>query len=52
MEDPVSQFQLKKLFKNLTNARGAGTSMITLIIPKGSQIAQITSMLTTEYGTA
>ena len=38
--------------KSLQAARGAGTSMISLIIPPGSQISQIAGMLTQEYGTA
>ncbi|GAA5919384.1 hypothetical protein JCM1841_005981 [Sporobolomyces salmonicolor] len=33
-------------------ARGAGTSMISLIAPPRSQISQLSSMLTQEYGTA
>uniref|UniRef100_A0A0K3CFY2 BY PROTMAP: gi/472585219/gb/EMS22785.1/ peptide chain release factor eRF subunit 1 [Rhodosporidium toruloides NP11] gi/647400012/emb/CDR45081.1/ RHTO0S10e04896g1_1 [Rhodosporidium toruloides] n=1 Tax=Rhodotorula toruloides TaxID=5286 RepID=A0A0K3CFY2_RHOTO len=37
---------------NLQAARGAGTSMISLIAPPRSQISQLQSMLTQEYGTA
>lgn len=48
----IKQFQTKKIFKSLEKAKGNGTSMITLIIPKGSQINQVTTMLTNEYGTA
>ena len=44
----ISQFQIKKLFKTLSKAKGNGTSMITLIISKGSQISQIANMLTNE----
>jgi len=33
-------------------ARGNGTSMISLIIPPKSQVAQVTKMLSDEYGTA
>ncbi|GAA5942865.1 hypothetical protein JCM10213_002975 [Rhodosporidiobolus nylandii] len=38
--------------KSLEAARGAGTSMISLIAPPRSQISQLQSMLTQEYGTA
>ena len=50
--DEIYRYQLQKLLKSLSNSKGNGTSMITLIIPPGSQISQIASMLTTEYGTA
>lgn len=43
---------MKKLIKSLENARGAGTSMISLILPPKSQLSQATNMLTQEYGTA
>jgi len=43
---------VKKLIKSLENARGAGTSMISLILPPKSQLSQATNMLTQEYGTA
>lgn len=48
----LKQYQTKKIFKKLEKAKGNGTSMITLIISKGSQISQVASMLTNEYGTA
>ncbi|KAK6135961.1 hypothetical protein DH2020_030299 [Rehmannia glutinosa] len=41
-----------KLIKALESARGNGTSMISLIIPPGDQIARVTKMLAEEYGTA
>ena len=43
---------MKKLIKSLENARGAGTSMISLILPPKSQLSQATNMITQEYGTA
>ncbi|GEM10525.1 peptide chain release factor eRF subunit 1 [Rhodotorula toruloides] len=43
---------MKKLVQSLQAARGAGTSMISLIAPPRSQISQLQSMLTQEYGTA
>ena len=45
-------WKLKKLVKSLDAARGAGTSMISLILPPRSQLAQTNNMLTQEYGTA
>ncbi|PWN51425.1 putative eukaryotic translational release factor 1 [Violaceomyces palustris] len=51
-EANIQIWKIKKLVKSLDAARGAGTSMISLIIPPKSQISQATNMLTTEYGTA
>lgn len=47
----IAVWKLKQLVKGLQAARGAGTSMISLIIPPRAQISQITNMLTQEYGT-
>lgn len=59
MSQPMSEtdqniqiWKVKKLIKSLENARGAGTSMISLILPPKSQLSQATNMLTQEYGTA
>ena len=41
-----------QLIKALDNARGNGTSMISLILPPKSQISQTQAMLANEYGTA
>ena len=41
-----------QLIKMLNEAKGNGTSMISLILPPKSQIAQTQTMLQTEYGTA
>lgn len=51
-EIAIENFKLKKLIASLTKARGAGTSMISLIMPPKTQIPQITKMLADEYGTA
>lgn len=48
----VEKWKIKHLMKFLNNAKGNGTSMITLIIPAGSQISMPTKMLVDEYGTA
>jgi len=48
----VEVWKVKKLIKNLRNARGNGTSMISLIIPPNDQIAPWTKKLTEEIGTA
>ncbi|KAF2071781.1 hypothetical protein CYY_006909 [Polysphondylium violaceum] len=48
----VEQWKIKKLIKNLEAARGNGTSMISLIIRPGDQIAKVSKMLAEEYGTA
>lgn len=41
-----------QLIKMLNEAKGNGTSMISLILPPKSQIAQTQTMLANEYGTA
>lgn len=48
----VEMFKIKKLIKALENARGNGTSMISLIIPPKDQISRISQKLVDEYGTA
>ncbi|KAK0538462.1 translation termination factor eRF1 [Tilletia horrida] len=48
----IQIWKVKKLVKSLDAARGAGTSMISLILPPRSQLSQATNMLTQEYGTA
>jgi peptide chain release factor subunit 1 len=44
----VEQWKIKKLIKNLEDARGNGTSMISLIIPPKDQIARVQKMLAGE----
>ncbi len=52
MENQVEVWKVKKLIKSLQQARGNGTSMISLIIPPKDQIARVGKMLNDEYGTA
>lgn len=51
-ENAIRQWKVKKLIQRLQDARGAGTSMISLIIPPKDQIARYGKMLADEYGTA
>jgi peptide chain release factor subunit 1 len=51
-EQAIRQWKIKKLIQRLQDARGAGTSMISLIIPPKDQIARYGKMLADEYGTA
>lgn len=51
-ENAIRQWKIKKLIQRLQDARGAGTSMISLIIPPKDQIARYGKMLADEYGTA
>ncbi|KAJ9127559.1 Eukaryotic peptide chain release factor subunit 1 [Naganishia onofrii] len=51
-EANIQLWKTRKLIKQLDAARGAGTSMISLVIPPRSQISQFSTMLTQEYGTA
>ncbi|KAH7107350.1 peptide chain release factor eRF/aRF subunit 1 [Auriculariales sp. MPI-PUGE-AT-0066] len=51
-EQNIQLWKVKKLIKSLDAARGAGTSMISLIIPPKDQISRVQNMLTQEYGTA
>jgi peptide chain release factor subunit 1 len=45
-------WKIKKLIKALDSVQGNGTSLITLIIPPGTQISQFTKLLNEEVGTA
>ncbi|KAF7323261.1 Eukaryotic peptide chain release factor subunit 1 [Mycena chlorophos] len=51
-EQNIQMWKVKKLIKSLDAARGAGTSMISLILPPKDQISRASAMLTQEYGTA
>jgi peptide chain release factor subunit 1 len=51
-EQTIQQWKVKKLIQRLENARGNGTSMISLIIPPKDAIARYSKMLADEYGTA
>jgi len=48
----IELWKLRKLIQRLESTEGSGTSMITLIIPPGTQISKPTKMLTDEYGAA
>jgi len=48
----LEQWKLRRLIKMMQEARGAGTSMISLILPPRHDLNTTTSMLTQEYGTA
>jgi peptide chain release factor subunit 1 len=50
--DEIKIWKIKKLLEKLKNAKGNGTSMISLIIPPGEQIGKINKMLSDEYSTA
>jgi len=47
----IERWKMKKMVDELKDMKGDGTSLITYIIPKGTQIAQATNMLNMEYGT-
>lgn len=51
-DQAVQQWKIKKLIKTLTQAKGNGTSMISLIIPPKDQISRVSKMLGDELGTA
>jgi peptide chain release factor subunit 1 len=48
----IEQWKIKRLIKRLDEAKGNGTSMISLIIPPKKAITDITKMLNDEQGTA
>ncbi|MEW5300656.1 MAG: hypothetical protein WDW38_005399 [Sanguina aurantia] len=48
----IAIWKIKRLIKALETARGAGTSMISLIMPPRDQVARVQKMLGDEYGTA
>eukprot|EP00474_Spongospora_subterranea_P007827 CRZ08285.1 hypothetical protein [Spongospora subterranea] len=51
-EKAIEQWKIKKLIQKLEQARGNGTSMISLIVPPGDQISRVAKMLNDELGTA
>ncbi|CCK72563.1 translation termination factor eRF1 KNAG_0K01990 [Huiozyma naganishii CBS 8797] len=51
-EKNIEIWKVKKLVQHLEQARGNGTSMISLVIPPKGQIPMVQKMLTDEYGTA
>merc|ERR1719270_1611582 len=48
----IALWKTKNLIKRLNQARGNGTSLITLIVPPKDQISRVTKMLAEEFGTA
>jgi peptide chain release factor subunit 1 len=48
--DYIEIWKTKKLIKKLNDAKGTGTSVISLIISSGSQISMTNKLLTEEYG--
>ena len=48
----IEIWKIKNLIKNLSKAKGSGTSMVSLMIRAGAQISLTNQMLTEEYGTA
>lgn len=48
----IEQWKIKRLIKRLEEAKGSGTSVISLIIPPKKAISDITKMLNDETGTA
>jgi len=51
--DPaLEQWKIRRMIKSFDEAKGAGTSMISLIIPPKDDISRINKMLTEEYGAA
>ena len=51
-EKKLKLWKQKKILLGLQNARGNGTSMISLILPPKEQIPKVVQMLQEEYGTA
>lgn len=48
----IEIWKIKRLIKGLEEARGNGTSMISLIMPPKDQVSRVQKMLGDEYGTA
>jgi len=48
----IEQWKIKRLIKRLDQAKGNGTSMISLIIPAKKAISDVNKMLNDEIGTA
>lgn len=51
-EKNIEMWKMRKLVKQLSSARGNGTSMISLVIPPKGQVSLVQKMLVDEYGTA
>ena len=51
-EENIEIWKIQRMIKNLANARGNGTSMISLVMPPTEDVGKINHMLTNEFGTA
>lgn len=51
-EENIEIWKIQRMIKNLANARGNGTSMISLVMPPTEDLHKINQMLTNEFGTA
>jgi peptide chain release factor subunit 1 len=49
-KEKIERYRIKKLVKFLENAKGSGTSVITLYIPPKEQKAKINALLDKEFG--
>ena len=51
-EENIEIWKIQRMIKNLAEARGNGTSMISLVMAPTEDIPKINQMLTNEFGTA
>lgn len=51
-EIDIEIWKIKKIIKNLSEIKGNGTSLISLMLPPKEQISKTVKMLTDELGTA
>lgn len=51
-EKQLELWKMKRLVRTLKDARGNGTSMISLVLGPKDQVSRVASMLVDEYGTA
>ena len=52
MDSAIGRYRLERLLKELRSKRGRGTELISLYIPAGRPIAEVTRVLRQEYATA
>ena len=48
----LERFRLKRILDTLASREGRGTQLVTLYVPPGRQISEVTQMLKEEWGTA
>ena len=48
----LERFRLKRILDSLAKKEGRGTELVTLYVPPGRQISEVTQMLKEEWGTA